>query len=168
LPGVRRWLHPRSNCERRQHLVTGLQVPGQGAWTLTVWLEDAAGNVNPTNSASVQLHYLDGAGGGPRASAELTLARPKARSPPPPCRTRTAADDLTNKIAIRYRYRPHKHSKLRTITKTASVHHGAFVAHLKVSHATRRTGKASLAVSYSGDTIHDAAKISQRVKLLGR
>jgi len=24
--------------------LTGLQVPGQGAWTLTVWLEDAAGN----------------------------------------------------------------------------------------------------------------------------
>ena len=74
----------------------------------------------------------------------------------------TAAADLTDKIAIRYRYRPHK---LRAITKHAQAHRGRFVAHLKIPHAARRTRKGTLTVSYPGDAIHDPAKVNQRIKL---
>jgi hypothetical protein len=80
----------------------------------------------------------------------------------------TAAADLAGKIGIRYRYRSHKRSKLGAITKTASVHQGAFVAHLKLSHAAKRARKGTLTASYPGDGTHAPAKLNQRVKLTGR
>jgi len=145
--------------------LTALRVPSQGAWLLSVWLEDAAGNTNATNTATVPLHYLDGAGGGPKASAAIALAKAKLDRHHRLVVRGTAAADLTDKIAIRYRYRPHKRSKLRAITKKAAVHRGAFVAHLKLSHAARRARKGTLTVSYLGDATHDPAKVNQRIKL---
>jgi hypothetical protein len=163
--GARRvWWKARTSGDNISSL-TGLQAPGQGAWTLKVWLEDAAGNTNPSNSASTLLHYLDGAGGGPRASAELTLAKPKLDRHHRLVARGTAASDLAHRVTIRYRYRPHKHSKLRAITKKAALHRGAFVAHLKLSHAARRARKGTLTASYSGDGTHDPAKVNQRIKL---
>jgi hypothetical protein len=145
--------------------LSGLQVPSQGAWLLCVWLKDPVGNTNATNTATVPLHYLDGAGGGPKASAAIALAKAKLDRHHRLVVRGTAAADLTDKIAIRYRYRPHKHSKLRAITKKAAIHRGAFVAHLKLSHAARRARKGTLTVSYPGDAIHDPAKVNQRIKL---
>ena len=145
--------------------LTGLQVPGQGAWTLTVWVEDAAGNLSSTNTASVLLHYLDGAGGGPKASAAVALATAKFDHHHRLAVRGTAATDLAHRLTIRYRYRPHKHSKLRTTTKKATIHRGAFVAHLKLSRAACRARKGPLTVSYAGDATHDPAKVHQRLKL---
>jgi hypothetical protein len=133
-----------------------------------VWLEDAAGNANSANSASVALHYLDGAGGGPRATAAIALARAKVDRHHRLVVRGTAAADLTDKIAIRYRYRPGKHRKLRASTKNAAVHHSAFVAHLKLSRAARRARKGSLTVSYPGDGTHDRAKVTKRLRLSHR
>jgi hypothetical protein len=135
---------------------------------LTVWLEDAAGNFTQSNSASVPLHYLDGAGGGPRASAAIALAKAKLDRHHRLVVRGTAAGDLADKIGIRYRYRPGKHRKLRAIVKNAAVHHGTFVAHLKLSRAARRVGKGSLTVSYPGDATHDTAKVTQRLRLRRR
>jgi hypothetical protein len=42
-----------------------------------VSLGNAAGNPGATNTATVPLHYLDGAGGGPKASAAMALAKAK-------------------------------------------------------------------------------------------
>jgi hypothetical protein len=148
--------------------LTGLRVPDKGTWTLTVWLEDAAGNTSPGNSASVPLHYLDGAGGGPSATAAIALAKAKVDRHHRLVVRGTAADDLTDKIAIRYRYRPHKRSKLRAINKKAAVHHGKFVAHLKLTRAARRARKGTLTVSYPGDGTHDPAKVNQRLRLSHR
>ena len=148
--------------------LTGIQVPGRGAWILAVWLEDAAGNTSPGNTASVPLHYLDGAGGGPSASAAIALAKAKLDRHHRLVVRGTAAGDLTGKIAIRYRYRPGKHRKLRAITKHAAVHHSAFVAHLKLTHAARRVRKGTLTVSYPGDGTHDPAKVNQRLRLSHR
>ena len=148
--------------------LTGLQVSGQGAWTLTVWLEDAAGNLSSTNSSSVLLHVLDGAGGGPKASATIALAKAKLDRHHRLVVRGTAAPDLAHRLTIRYRYRPHKHSKLRTTTKKATIHRGAFVAHLKLSRAARRAREGTLTVSYAGDATHDPAKVHQRLKLTRR
>jgi hypothetical protein len=148
--------------------LSGLQVPGPGTWTLTVWLEDAAGNANPANTGSVQLHYLDGAGGGARASAAIALAKARLDRHHRLVVRGTAASDLSGKIGVRYRYRPGKHHRLRTISKSAAVHGGAFVAHLKLSHAAKRARRGTLTVSYPGDGTHDSAKVNQRVKLARR
>jgi len=45
------------------------------------------------------------------------------------------------------------------------VHRGAFVAHLKLSHAALRVRKGTLTVSYPRDGTHDIAKVNQRIKL---
>jgi hypothetical protein len=148
--------------------LTGVQVPGRGAWILTVWLEDAAGNTSSANSTSVPLHYLDGAGGGPTANAAIALAKAKIDRHHRLVVRGTAAADLTGKIAIRYRYRPHKRSRLRAINKKAAVHHGKFVAHLKLTRAARRARKGTLTVSYPGDGTHDPAKVNQRLRLRHR
>ncbi|MFL5855967.1 MAG: hypothetical protein ACJ77L_04375, partial [Solirubrobacteraceae bacterium] len=148
--------------------LTGVQVPGRGAWILGVWLEDAAGNTSSANSASVPLHYLDGAGGGPSATAAIALAKAKVDRHHRLVVRGTAADDLTDKIAIRYRYRRDKRSKLRAINKKAAVHHGKFVAHLKLTRAARRARKGTLTVSYPGDGTHDPAKVNQRLRLSHR
>jgi hypothetical protein len=145
--------------------LTGLHVPDKGAWALTVWLEDAAGNATAANTASVLLHYLDGAGGGARASAAIALAKAKLDRHHRLLVRGTAASDLAGKITIRYRYRRHRRSKLRTIRKSAAVHRGTFVAHLKLPAAARRVGKGTVTVSYPGDGAHDAAKVNQRIKL---
>jgi hypothetical protein len=148
--------------------LAGLQVPGQGAWTLTVWLEDAAGNLSSTNTASVLLHYLDGAGGGPKASAAIALAKVKLDRHHRLVVRGAAAADLAHRLTIRYRYRPHKHSKLRATTKKATVRRGAFVAHLKLSRAARKAHRGTLTVTYAGDATHDPAKVNQRLKLTRR
>ena len=145
--------------------LTGLQMPGQGAWTLTVWLEDAAGNTNRSNAASVLLHYLDGAGGGPRASAAIALGKAKLDRHHRLVVRGTAAIDLAHRLTIRYRYRPHKHSKLHAIAKGATVRRGAFVAHLKLSHAAQTARRGTLTISYAGDATHDFAKVNQGIKL---
>ena len=49
--------------------ITGLRLPGPGTWGLTVWLEDAAGNVGTANIA-------------PPSSAR-PMPRPASRSPRP-------------------------------------------------------------------------------------
>ena len=133
-----------------------------------MWLEDAAGNLSSTNTASVLLHYLDGAGGGPKASAAIALAKAKLDRHHRLVVRGTAAPDLAHRLTIRYRYRPHKHSKLRATTKKATVRHGAFVAHLKLSRAARKARKGTLTVSYAGDATHDPAKVNQRVRLTRR
>jgi hypothetical protein len=145
--------------------LNGIQVPGRGAWILSLWLEDSAGNTSPGNTANVPLHYLDGAGGGPSANAAIALAKAKLDRHHRLVVRGTAAADLSDKIAIRYRYRPHKHSKLRAINKKAAVHHGKFVAHLKLTRAARRARKGTLTVSYPGDGTHDSAKVNQRLHL---
>jgi hypothetical protein len=113
--------------------------PGPGAWNLRLWLEDAAGNAGNANAAA----KLD-------RHQRLTVRG-------------QAAGDLSDKIDIRYRYRARRH--LRSLTKRAGVHHGRFVAHLKLPVAARRARKGTLTASYPGDTGHDAAKVNQRLKL---
>ena len=70
--------------------------------------------------------------------------------------------------SLRYRYRPHKHSKLRATTKKTTVRHGTFVAHLNLSLAARKARKGTVTASYAGDATHDPLKINQRVKLRRR
>jgi hypothetical protein len=101
--------------------LTGLQVPGQGAWTLKVWLGDAAGNTNPSNGARTLLHYLDGAGGGPKASALIALAKAKLDRQHRLVVRGTAAANLAHRLTIRYRYRPHKQRKLSATTRKATL-----------------------------------------------
>jgi hypothetical protein len=142
--------------------ISGLRLPGPGAWTVTVWLEDAAGNVGSANTASVAI-----APGptGVLASAGIALRKAKLDRHHRLSVRGKAAGDLASKLTIRYRYRPGKHHKLRSITKTAAVHRGAFVAHLKLPRLARRVRKGTVTVSYPGDAAHSAAKLNQRVRL---
>jgi hypothetical protein len=66
--------------------ITDLKVPGEGDWTLTVVLRDAAGNVNPTNAATVKGLRFDGTA--PDASFV-------PMSPDDPTRVRVTASDAT-------------------------------------------------------------------------
>jgi hypothetical protein len=142
--------------------IPGLHLPGPAPWSLTVWLEDAAGNSATTNNASVVL----GPGQtGVLASAAITLAKAKLDRHHRLAVRGKAVDDLATKLAIRYRYRPGKHHQLRSITKHAAVHRGAFVAHLKLSRIARRIRKGTVTVSYPGDSAHGSTKLNQRVKL---
>ncbi len=65
----------------------------------------------------------------------------QARSPPSAGSPRQGRRPLTDKLEIRYRYRPGQHHKLRSVDKNAAVHRGAYVAHLKLPRAARRTHK---------------------------
>ena len=142
--------------------IPGLRLPTPGLWSLIVWLEDAAGNVSTTNTSSLVL----GPGQtGVLASTELTLANAKLDRHHRLAVRGNAAGDLATKLAVRYRYRPSKRHKLRSITKHAAVHHGAFVAHLRLRAAARRIREGTVTVSYPGDATHSAAKINQRIKL---
>ena len=142
--------------------ITGLHLPSPGPWSLTVWLEDAAGNGGTTNNATVVL----GPGQtGVLASAAITLAKAKLDRHHRLAVRGKAADDLATKLAIRYRYRPGKHHQLRSITKHAAVHRGAFVAHLKLPRIARRIRKGTVTVSYPGDATHSPTKLNQRIKL---
>ena len=80
----------------------------------------------------------------------------------------SAARPLTTELEIRYRYRPGRHHKLRSVDKSAAVHRGAYVAHLRLPRAARRTKKGTLTVSYPGDATHPPAKLNQRVTLTRR
>jgi hypothetical protein len=143
--------------------ITGLHVPGAGSWDLKVWLEDSAGNVGASNAASIQLGHAQT---GVLASAQLALAKAKLDGHHRLVVRGKAASDLTDKIAIRYRYRPHR--KLRTLGKNAAVHRSAFIAHLKLPAAARRARKGTVTVSYPGDATHSAAKVNQRIRLSRR
>jgi hypothetical protein len=127
---------------------------------LTLWLEDAAGNVGSANTATVAVGPP-----GTLASAGITLAKAKLDRHKRLAVRGRAAQDLGTKVTVRYRYRPGKHHKLRSITKSAAVHRGAFVAHLKLPRLARRVRKGTVTVSYPGDAAHSAAKLNQRVKL---
>jgi hypothetical protein len=142
--------------------IRGLHLPTPGVWSLIVWLEDAAGNLGTTSTSSLVLG--PGQTGVP-VSAELTLAKAKLDRHHRLVVRGNAASDLASKLAVRYRYRPGRHQKLRSITKHTAVHHGAYVAHLKLSAAARRTRKGTLTVNYPGDTTHTPAKANQRIKL---
>jgi hypothetical protein len=142
--------------------ITGLHLPGPGTWSLTVWLEDAAGNVSRGNVAS---RVLGPDQTGVRASAGIKLGTAKLDRHRHLAVRGKAASDLAAKLSVRYRYRPGKHRKVRSITKSAAVHSGAFVAHLKLPRAARRARKGTLTVSYPGDTSHSPAKLNQRIKL---
>jgi len=142
--------------------IPGLHLPTPGVWSLIVWLEDAAGNLGTTNTSSLVLG--PGQTGVP-ASAELTLAKAKLDRHRRLAVHGRAAGDLATKLAVRYRYRPGRHHKLRSITKDTAVHHGAYVAHLKLPPAARRARKGTVTVTYPGDTTHTPAKLNQRIKL---
>jgi hypothetical protein len=142
--------------------IPGLHLPTPGVWSLIVWLEDAAGNLGTTNTSSLVLG--PGQTGVP-ASAELTLAKAKLDRHRRLAVHGRAAGDLATKLAVRYRYRPGRHHKLRSITKDTAVHHGAYVAHLKLPPAARRTRKGTVTVTYPGDTTHTPARLNQRIKL---
>jgi hypothetical protein len=138
--------------------ITGLRLPGPGTWGLTVWLEDAAGNVGTANIAPLIL-------GPAHTSAGITLAKAKLDRHHRLAVRGKAGNQLTTKLEIRYRYRPGKHHQLRSINKSAVVHRGAYVAHLKLPRAARRIHKGTLTVSYPGDATHPPAKLNQRVTL---
>jgi hypothetical protein len=142
--------------------IRGLHLPTPGVWSLIVWLEDAAGNLSTNDTSSLVLG--PGQTGVP-VSPELTLAKAKLDRHHRLAVHGTAADDLAAKLAVRFRYRPGKHHKLRSITKHAAVHHGAYVAHLKLPAAARRIRKGTVTVSYPGDTTHTPAKLTRRIKL---
>jgi hypothetical protein len=142
--------------------IGGLRLPGPQTWSLTVWLEDAAGNVDNGNNASLP---LGPAQTGVRVPAGITLARAKLDRHHRLAVRGRAAGDLAARVAIRYRYRRGKHHKLRTLDKSAAVHRGAFVAHLKLSRAARRIRKGTVTVSYPGDATFAPAKLNQRIKL---
>ena len=142
--------------------IGGLRLPAPATWSLTVWLEDAAGNVGNGNSASLPL----GPGQtGVRVPAGITLAKAKLDRHHRLAVRGRAAGDLAAHLAIRYRYRRGGHHKLRTLNKSAAVHRGAFVAHLKLSRAARRIRKGTVTVSYPGDATFAPAKLNQRIKL---
>jgi hypothetical protein len=145
--------------------IPGLHLPTPGVWSLIVSLEDAAGNLGTNNTSSLVLG--PGQTGVP-ASAELTLAEAKLDRHHRLAVRGEAARDLATKLAVRYRYRPGKHHKLRSITKHVAVHHGAYVAHLKLPAAARRIRKGTVTVNYPGDTTHTPAKLNQRIKLARR
>jgi hypothetical protein len=141
--------------------ITGLRLPGPGTWGLTVWLEDAAGNVGTANIAPLIL-------GPAYASAGITLAKAKLDRHRRLAVRGRAGNQLTAKLEIRYRYRPGEHHKLRSITKSAAVHHGAYIVHLRLPRVARRIGKGTLTVSYPGDATHPPARLNQRVTLTRR
>jgi hypothetical protein len=141
--------------------ITGLRLSGRGLWGLTVWLEDAAGNVGTGNIAPLIL-------GPGHASAGITLAKTKLDRHHRLAVRGKAGNELTTRLNVRYRYRPGEHHKLRSITKIAAVHRGAFVAHLKLPRAARRARKGTVTVSYPSDATHPPAKLNQRVRLTRR
>ena len=53
-----------------QREIGGLRVPGEGEWTMRLWLEDAAGNADPALASEPVAKVLD------ETAPELTLARP--------------------------------------------------------------------------------------------
>jgi hypothetical protein len=142
--------------------IAGLHLPGPGTWSLAVWLEDAAGNIGNGNVASLVLGPDQT---GVRASAGIKLGTAKLDRHRHLAVRGKAASDLAAKLSVRYRYRPGKHRKVRSITKSAAVHRGAFVAHMKLSRAALRVRKGTVTVSYPGDTAHSPAKLNQRIKL---
>lgn len=56
--------------------ISGLALDGLGDWRVSVWLEDAAGNVSPTNSATVAVNYSL-----PGPDAPSTTDRPPDAAP---------------------------------------------------------------------------------------
>ena len=142
--------------------IRGLHLPTPGAWSLIVWLEDAAGNLSLNDTSSLVLGPTQT---GVPVSAELTLAKAKLDRHHRLAVYGTAADGLAAKLAVRYRYRPGKHHELRSITKPAAVHRGGYVAHLKLPAMARRIRKGTVTVSFPGDATHTPAKLHQRIKL---
>src|SRR4029079_13898482 len=59
--------------------IDGISVPSEGEWTLQVWLEDAAGNVNSANVATTTLRY----GSPPATSTEPTTSTQPETQPAP-------------------------------------------------------------------------------------
>jgi hypothetical protein len=71
--------------------LSGLSVPSPGAWALRVWLEDAAGNVDPTHASEVTLRY----GADPDATMTPTVDAPSDSQPPARDSAPIVAEPLT-------------------------------------------------------------------------
>jgi hypothetical protein len=85
-----------SGCQPPQQVVgtdvsriDGLQVPSPGEWSLRIWLEDAAGNVDPTAIATTTLRY-----GTPPSGPTATQTTPTAPAPDTAATTAPMAPDL--------------------------------------------------------------------------
>ncbi len=72
--------------------ISDLKVPDQGAWTLRLWLRDAAGNNAPTSAVSVR---------GLRFDAMPPAVEFRRRDDSDPTRIRVAATDAVSGLAVR-------------------------------------------------------------------
>jgi hypothetical protein len=119
--------------------IDGIQVPSTGEWTLEVWLEDAAGNVNGANTASTILRYgsapatttTTGAQPAPSASTSTTTGAdapaPTATVLTPPSLTAPPADTIT----------PLPRSRSRLRITSATMRHGRLLVRGRLARRAR-------------------------------
>ena len=124
-------------------------VPARGAWNLSVWLADAAGNANPANRATSILSF--------KLSAGLRLSHVALSGLGLDVNGRTAHGD-TGRVHVSYRVRLHR--RLRTLHATALIRHAGFHAHLRIPPGARLLRGARVVVTYAGDGRHAPARVS--------
>ncbi|HEY3018899.1 MAG TPA: hypothetical protein VGJ32_01840, partial [Solirubrobacteraceae bacterium] len=140
----------------------GLSVPGVGDWTLGVWLEDAAGNVDAAKAAAVHLRYgtdpLAGLGG---TSGNSALAPAGLRLRWVVRRGRrlvvrgVVGRGVKGTVVVRVRparrsaRRPRIARRVRLSAKSAR-----FTAVLRLPRALRRARRLRVSLSYGGDFAH--------------
>src|SRR5439155_2460846 len=133
----------------------GMSVPGSGDWTVGVWLEDAAGNVDPAKAAAVHLRYgIDPTASSARAPAGLRLRWVVRRGRRLLVRG-VVARGVRGAVVVRARRagrgarRPHVARRVRLSGKSSR-----FTALVRLPQALRRARRLRVSLSYSGDFTH--------------
>jgi hypothetical protein len=152
-----------------EHVVDGARAelrnvaaPRQGDWTLSVWLEDVAGNVAEANAGTVHLRF----GKDPRASAGLRFQSVVRRGRRLVVRGRLAKRSR-GIVVVRVR-RAGKHQLKPGVARQARVRNARFVATLKLPNALRRAKRLRISLSYSGDAGHRRASVVRIVRPVRR
>ena len=143
----------------------GLSVPGSGDWTVGVWLEDAAGNVDSAKAATVHLRYgIDPTASSARAAAGLRLRWVVRRGRRLLVRG-VVARGVRGTVVVRVRparrgaRRPHVARRVRLSGKSSR-----FTAVVRLPQALRRARRLRVSLSYSGDFTHRRESLSRVVR----
>lgn len=134
----------------------GLTLPAPGTWTLRVWLEDAAGNVDASNAATSTLTYQQpaaggGSGGGGGGGTGAGTGQPivvTPSAPPAPAPAPLATPPVTEPSPVAPAPRRRHSVRLRI---RSAVRHGHTV---RVAGTAIRAASGRLTVTYA-QRVHD-------------
>jgi hypothetical protein len=148
-----------------------LSVPGTGDWALSVWLEDAAGNVDPAKAAVVHLRYGTDPAAGSGASSSLAAAGLRVRWVVRRGRRLTVrgvvARGAGGHVVVRVRSAAKGATRPRVARRVKlRSGHPLWTVAIRLPAALAHARRLRIAISYGGDAAHRRSAVVRIVRPL--